>query len=57
MPFRPKKVECCECGKQRERCRPVIRHANGWIDYCCPQCWKQYGYKDFFFTIPEALSS
>jgi hypothetical protein len=52
----PKKVECCECGKPRERMRPVTRLADGWICYVCPQCWKLYDYGSFFFKIPEPVN-
>lgn len=38
---------CCECEKQRERCRPSVRHADGSIDVCCPQCWKRLDYSAF----------
>jgi hypothetical protein len=39
---------CCECGRKRERCRPAVRHADGTIDWCCPQCWRALDMGEFF---------
>lgn len=56
MDLRPKRVICCECHQQLERMRPVVRQSDGWIDYVCPRCWRQYDFPAFFFTIPQTVN-
>lgn len=34
------KYSCCECDKKRERCKPVVKLADGEILWCCPACFK-----------------
>ena len=40
---------CCECLKERERCKPVSVDAEGDITYCCPACYKLYDYERFMY--------
>jgi hypothetical protein len=54
--YQKKKLRCCECDKVRDRMRPVTKHVDGWIDYVCPNCWKQFDYADFFFQIPATVN-
>jgi hypothetical protein len=43
---------CCECGRRRERCRAVMKHIDGTIDYCCPACWHALDYDQFMEPRP-----
>ena len=52
--MRLKRVICYECGNKREPKRPVVRHADGTIDFVCPQCWKKFDYAEFMWPEMSA---
>lgn len=37
-------VGCDDCGKKRERCRPVMQLVSGVLIFICPQCWRELEY-------------
>lgn len=38
------KVDCCECGRDREPYRPIARLVDGTVTFICRQCWKALEY-------------